>query len=308
MVEETAHDAVVANQIACRELTRVLLEGVHSHRSDRSDKNVCCVCIEGRPGGGKTTCLDEAVRAVQNQIESVSVSASASATTGCVRVRTHLWDNSEADYKAPTIGVDAYMGRVPVVLVADNVHAMLKNDRSMFAALLRTIDAVRASNHKVNNPVVVAVTLSETHLDARLVDELYRRASVVVRVCRPMSMSMPRDIDRDTDKRLQVSRYDDDDSNDDDDDSNDNVAWTHPLVCAPHGMDMRFCLFGEREEEKEGMFRSVNSAAVVSTVLACNYVGRGTAGELCVADAVHASARRLCRDIVHSNYTLKEKK
>lgn len=147
------------NREACAEICRVL--------TDQRGRQACCVCLEGKPDSGKSLCYAMAVEEAQKE-------------TG-QRYMIHMWDNAYADYRSPSIGVDAYMGRGGgIVLLADNVHHMLKNDRSMFAALLRTIDSVKASNHVVMQPVRVIVTLDPQEIDSRLLADLHRRCWSVV--------------------------------------------------------------------------------------------------------------------------------
>jgi len=137
--------AGLAPQHACRRIEELI-----------RDRKVPCVCVEGPADSGKTLCCSLAF----------------------ARTRCHVsrWDDGDVSLRK-AIGVNVYMSAddMEEIVLADNLHTKLKEDKNCFQALLRALEAVRRVRPAVRNRVKMFVTIDRSLLDGRIISRLFAK-------------------------------------------------------------------------------------------------------------------------------------
>lgn len=121
------------------------------------DRGATCVCVEGPDMSGKSLCCELAFREV-----------------GCQVVRWNVKDASEKAHVSVDTCFRADTESSIEVILVDNLHALLAEDKNSFQALLKTERAVESLRRKTKGRTRIVVMLNNDKLDARLRTRLHR--------------------------------------------------------------------------------------------------------------------------------------
>jgi len=167
-----------------------------------------CICVEGGVGAGKTTCCAAAFRdaGVLASLQLWDSRECATATLNSTQIvrdggkrrkATAARKTNDGRRKfLPSVGIDLFVregeeeeeeDRDNIVILVDNIHEVLQDDKSAFATMLRTLRSAHGSNTQFSSGArrrtCVVVTLDKEALDQRLYAQL-RRECVSTRIVR----------------------------------------------------------------------------------------------------------------------------
>lgn len=163
------------------------------------DEPPACVCVEGASGVGKTRCCKAALHTL-GLLEDMQLWDSRECATSNVNSTQICRGSSRRKGKAksnrgpcllPSIGIDPFFRKEeasdvsctgtggsaakPHVVLVDNIHDFLLDDKGAFAAMLRTVRSAQASNRLEGaRKTCVLLTVDKSRLDVRLYHQLER--------------------------------------------------------------------------------------------------------------------------------------
>lgn len=178
-----------------------------------------CIYVEGAAGTGKTRCcaaaFEEVGACVQvwdsrecatstpNSTQVVVRDASSSTDTRNDRRRSRR-KKKDAHHAAkrrllPSVGVDLFLRREEeghVVVWVEDIHEVLRDDKSAFAAMLRTLRSAHGSNAQFSGArrTSVVVTVDRDELDHRLRAQLLRECPSLL--CVTLEHPSPEEVER----------------------------------------------------------------------------------------------------------------
>jgi len=157
-----------------------------------------CICVEGADGAGKTTCCDAAFRDAGVTVQLWDSRECATATLNSTQIGVRSRNKGGRGRPAakrllPSVGIDVFVrdrgeeeekkktrkiddDTKPLIVLVDNIHEVLRDDKSAFATMLRTLRSARGSNNQLTDArrTIVVITLNRDELDQRLYAQLRR--------------------------------------------------------------------------------------------------------------------------------------